>query len=185
MTVAIDMANVHNMILRGLNSIYLQAPKISLPTDIADLMLYIKAWADTVHAHHQLEETTLFPRLEALAKESGEADSPMESNVAQHHAFEPKLEETVAYVQDVRDGKKEFDSKVLTELIDGFAPVLMQHLHDEIGTLIKLEKYDGAKVEEATMAMKAEGKKSVDVVSYHIPSPFDFMRKWEMGLICV
>ncbi|KAF1848856.1 uncharacterized protein K460DRAFT_261730, partial [Cucurbitaria berberidis CBS 394.84] len=110
MSVVIEMANVHNMLLRGLNSIYLQAPKITQPTDIADLMLYIKAWADTVHIHHSHEELVLFPRLEELAKEARVAEGLMDPNVDQHHLFEPKLAETAAYVQEIMDGKNHFDS---------------------------------------------------------------------------
>jgi hemerythrin-like domain-containing protein len=85
MSVCIEMANVHNLLLRGLNSIYLQAPHITLPADIADLLLYTKAWADTVHHHHSHEESILFPRIDALAKEAGVPESLMNPNVDQHH----------------------------------------------------------------------------------------------------
>jgi hemerythrin-like domain-containing protein len=56
------MANIHNALLRGLNSVYNQAPFISSIPDIADFMLYITSWADTVHHHHSLEESLFFPK---------------------------------------------------------------------------------------------------------------------------
>jgi hemerythrin-like domain-containing protein len=164
MSVAIEMANVHNTLLRGLNSIYLQAPHITEPIDIADFLLYTKAWADTVHHHHSLEESILFPVLQDIAKEAGESDRLMDANVDQHHAFESRMLETMTWVEEVRQGKKEYDSKVLVGLIDSFAPILTQHLHDEIDTLIKLEKCDGEKVKQAMAATAKEGIKTADVV---------------------
>jgi hemerythrin-like domain-containing protein len=164
LSVAIEMANVHNTLLRGLNSIYLQAPHITEPTDIADFLLYTKAWADTVHHHHSLEESILFPVLQDIAKEAGESDRLMDPNVDQHHAFESRILETMTWVEEVRQGKKEYDSKVLVGLIDSFAPILTQHLHDEIDTLIKLEKCDGEKVKQAMAATAKEGIKTADVV---------------------
>jgi hemerythrin-like domain-containing protein len=161
---AIEMANVHNALLRGLNSIYLQAPYIKDPTDVADLMLYTQAWADTVHHHHSLEETIFFSRVEALAKEAGLPEGLMSPNEDQHHAFEPKIQETLEWCREVRDGKKEWDSKVLIRLIDGFAPILTQHLHDEIDTLIKLEGCDGEKVQKALSDTANEGLKTADTV---------------------
>jgi hypothetical protein len=132
LSVAIEMANVHNTLLRGLNSIYLQSPHITQPADIADLLFYTKAWADTVH----------------------------------HHAFEGKMGEMVKFVEEVQEGKQEFDSKMLIALIDSFAPVLTQHLHDEIGTLLALENCDGEKVKQAMADTAQEGLKTADSVCY-------------------
>jgi hemerythrin-like domain-containing protein len=157
------MANVHNVFLRGLNSIYLQAPHVSDPTDVADLLLYTKAWADAVHHHHSHEEKILFPRIDALAKEAG-VERTMEQNVDQHQLFEPRIGETMAWVEDVRQGKKEFESKVLLGLIDSFAPVLTKHLHEEIETLMGLEGLDGEKVKQAMTDTANEGIKTADTV---------------------
>lgn len=164
MAVCIEMANVHNALLRGLNSIYLQAPHVAQPADVADLMLYTKAWVDTVHHHHSLEETIFFSRVDALAKEAGVPEGLMDPNVDQHHAFEPKLHETLAWVEGVRQGETGYDSKTLIGLIDSFAPILTQHLHDEIATLIKLEKCDAVKVKKAMEDTAKEGVKTADMV---------------------
>jgi len=160
--VAVEMAAVHNMIIRGLNSIYLQAPHIHQPADIADLLLYISSWGSVVHHHHALEESLFFPVIDELAKDVGVEESLMNANIDQHHLFEPKFEETLAWVKEVKEGRLEFDTKVLLELIDGFAPVLTQHLHDEIDTLMKLEKLDGAKVKKALDAVAQAGAKTAD-----------------------
>jgi hemerythrin-like domain-containing protein len=162
--VCIEMANVHNTLLRGLNSIYLQAPYVSKPTDVADFMLYTKAWADTVHHHHSLEEKIFFPAVEALAREAGVSESSMDPNVDQHHMFEPKIQETLVWTEEVRQGKREYDSKALIALIDSFAPILTKHLHEEIDTLIKLEKCDGKKVAQAMKDTANEGIRTADTV---------------------
>lgn len=164
LAVCIEMANVHNALLRGLNSIYLQAPYIKEPADVADLMLYTQAWADTVHHHHSHEETILFLELAALAKDAGLPEGLMNPNEDQHHAFEPKIQETLAWVEEVRQGKKEYDLKTLLGLIDDFAPILTQHLHDEIDTLIKLDKCDGEKVKKAMSDTANEALKTADTV---------------------
>lgn len=135
------MANVHNALLRGLNAIYLQCTHIQAPADIADFLIYVKAWGDTVHHHHHSEETLFFPRVDELAKEAGQQESVMNANVEQHHAFEPGLGKMIEFAKDVQEGRKMFEGDVLKEIIDGFAPVLTEHLHDEIDTLLKLEPY--------------------------------------------
>jgi hemerythrin-like domain-containing protein len=164
MTVAIEMANVHNALLRGLNSIYLQAPHITQATDITDLLFYTKAWTETVNHHHELEETLFFPRVHEVAKEAGEMEDLMTRNVEQHHTFEPKMVEMAEWVGEVRQGRKEYDGKTLVGLIDSFAPVLTQHLHDEIGTLIGLEKCNGDEIKWAMENVAKAGRSMVDPV---------------------
>jgi hemerythrin-like domain-containing protein len=160
------MANVHNIILRGLNSIYLQAPHVSQPADIMDLMFYIKAWAGAVHVHHSHEETILFPRITELAKEAGLDAAVMDGNTEQHHAFEDGLKETLAWAEEVRASKREFDDKALLKLIDSFAPVLTQHLHDEIKSLAKLDTCDAKRLKRAMVDTANAALKDADPVSF-------------------
>jgi hemerythrin-like domain-containing protein len=164
MSVATEMANVHNALLRGLNSIYLQAPHVTHAADIADLLFYTKAWTETVNHHHELEETIFFPRVHELAKEAGEVEGMMTRNVEQHHTFEPKMVEMAEWVEEVKQGRKEYDSKALLGLIDSFGPVLMEHLHDEIGTLIGLQKCNGEEIKRAMESVVKAGQNSVDPV---------------------
>lgn len=66
------MALVHNAILRGFNTIYLQAPHVK-PSDHADFLGYVGAWCKFVTSHHDSEEKELFPQtLEVLKKEDEE-----------------------------------------------------------------------------------------------------------------
>jgi hemerythrin-like domain-containing protein len=164
LNVAIEMANVHNVLLRPLNAIYHQAPFIRIPVDVADFMLYITAWADTLHHHHSLEESLFFPMVEKIAKEAGidDCEGIMGGNVDQHHEFEPKIAELVKWAEEVVAGKKTYDAVELKRQIDDFAPILTQHLHDEIGTLVKLENCDGEKIKQAMKETADEGARTAD-----------------------
>lgn len=159
------MANVHNLILRGLNSIYLQADKLSDPADIADFMLYTKAWNDTVHHHHWTEETFFFPRIEELAIAAGLGAGIMSRNKEQHREFDAALHDLKTYVEEGIAKTRAFDAKEFLGLVERLAPVLRQHLHDEIDTLIGLEKCDGKGVKKALQAAADEGAKTADPVS--------------------
>jgi hemerythrin-like domain-containing protein len=166
LNVAIEMANVHNVLLRALNAIYHQAPFVQLPSDVADLMLYVTAWADTVHHHHSLEEGMFFPKIEEITKNAGIDDwkGMMGGNVEQHHEFEPKILGLVKWAEEVVAGEKTYNAAELRRIIDEFAPVLTQHLHDEIGTLLRLEQCDGEKIEQAMKEVANEGAKTADPV---------------------
>lgn len=54
------MCVVHNVILRGYNSIYKQAQHVR-PHDLRDFIGYSQAWVEMVLGHHHSEETVLFP----------------------------------------------------------------------------------------------------------------------------
>lgn len=131
------MAQAHNGMLRALNSIYLQAPHLTTPTDIADLLTYCGMWTGWVAHHHHAEETLFFPPVEQLA---GVSQGLMSKNVEQHHVFEGGLKTFAAYVEDCKGGRKRFDATELKAIIDGFGPDLARHLSDEIPTLLQLEK---------------------------------------------
>jgi hypothetical protein len=145
------MAVLHNGLIRGLNSIYLQAPHLS-PSDHADFILYCQGWSGILHAHHHGEETTIFPDIEAKSGVAG----IMEVNVSQHHSFQPGLEE---FDQYLLTPPAEFSGSRLVELIDGFAPALVQHLAEEIPTLMELREYRGKL--DVMQILNDEGRKII------------------------
>lgn len=83
------MSIVHNHLIRILNTIYLQAPFVSLPQDITDFTTYMHAWLKLIHEHHGNEEELFFPWIEEYVGIKGY----MEPNVEQHHAFAPGMKE--------------------------------------------------------------------------------------------
>jgi hypothetical protein len=54
------MCILHNGLLRGLNSIYLQAPHITKPSDQRDFIEYALLRATVLESHHEGEEINLF-----------------------------------------------------------------------------------------------------------------------------
>lgn len=132
-----EMALVHNTILRGLNSIYIQAPNVEEDRDVKDFLTYMYSWSLLVHIHHDTEESLLFPMLE---KDIG-IPGWMEKNVEQHKAFGPGIKAYDEYVANARTGKEKFDGVKIRNLIDSFGTILMQHLTEEIQTFIDLEQY--------------------------------------------
>jgi len=130
------MAHLHNMVIRGLNSIYQQAPYVKKEQDVTDFLTFVGHWVDGLEHHHHTEEEKFFPDLEKLTGES------MEPNVEQHRAFEAGLEELGAWAKSTTAST--YDSAKLRAVIDSFGPVLRTHLGDEITTLLALKNYDSA-----------------------------------------
>ena len=139
------MALAHNGIIRGLNSIFLQAPHLP-PKDtktIQDFLTYCQCWCESMHHHHEAEETIFFPAVEQVAKTPG----LMKHNVEQHQAFSPGFDAFHKYVQNCRP--EDYDGQKTKSLVDAFAGPLTQHLYDEIDTLRALDKFDCKRVREA------------------------------------
>lgn len=139
------MALAHNGMIRGLNSIYLQAthiPREDLKA-IRDFMTYCQCWCESMHHHHDMEEQKFFPSIERIAG----VDGLMQRNVEQHRAFTPGFDKFQAYVRTC--APKDYDRQKLKDLIDDFAEPLTLHLREEIDTLRGLDKYDSKRVREA------------------------------------
>lgn len=139
---AIEMTLAHNVLLRGLNAIYLQGPWPQKPQDISDFLVFCSAWVKMVHHHHNAEETVLFPELEKFTGR----EQIMGENREQHAGFFQGLEEFGAYARET--SAQEYSWDRVKALLDGFAPDLVQHLRDEIDTLLSLKTYDSAGLKE-------------------------------------
>ena len=75
------MALLHNGLIRGLNTIYLQAPHVQ-PEDYASFIEYSLQWVRTVNSHHDGEEQCLFPDIEKAIGPAGKGI--MDKNREQH-----------------------------------------------------------------------------------------------------
>jgi hypothetical protein len=143
--VATQMALAHNGMIRGLNSIYIQAPNIPANDTTAkrDFLIYCQCWCESMHHHHDAEEAEFFPSIEQISGVKG----LMAHNVEQHRAFTPGFEKFHEYAKTCKP--KDFDGEELRILVEGFAEPLTRHLADEIETLKALDVYDSAQVREA------------------------------------
>jgi len=68
----------------------------------------------------------------------------MDHNVEQHHAFLLGLGAWTQYTSNCtkKESSEKLDAAKFAKIIDGFAPVLVAHLTEEIQTLLALDKYD-------------------------------------------
>jgi hemerythrin-like domain-containing protein len=126
------MALAHNMFIRGLNSIYLQAPLIHEPKDAADLFIFCKAWIMVIELHHKAEETTLFKDLEKYTYD----DNLFASERDQHVHIHEGLDRFRKYITETKPEAYQWND--LESVLDSFSAVLKTHLTDEIEVLLKL-----------------------------------------------
>lgn len=150
------MALVHNMFIRYINAIYLQAPHVA-PADAYAFSNYMYQWCRAVHVHHEGEETHSFPLIEKLCGEKG----IMEVNVEQHRAFGEGFDRFEKYALECVNDPKKFDGAEAVKLIDTFGAALAQHLTDEIDTLLGLERFGEETMRPWEPAFHQEGKENM------------------------
>jgi len=160
--VATEMSLAHNVLIRGLNAIYQQAPFIP-PSVAPDFIVFIRAWIDAIHNHHSAEETFFFPR---IARYTDQADI-MATNIQQHESFDKGLEDLKQYADEVATKPATYEGARVRGIIDGFAPDLVSHLHDEIGTLLALEQFGGGELMKAGKELEKHAADGIDMVCLH------------------
>jgi hemerythrin-like domain-containing protein len=131
------MAQIHNVMVRGLNSMLIQAPFISTPTDTRDFIDYALSFCVLIHEHHNTEEVLLFPLIEDCTGVPG----IMDKNVVQHEAFVPKLHDFKNYLTQIKLSVRKYDPKKFVALLNSFAGLMAEHLMDEVKILEEMEKY--------------------------------------------
>ncbi|KAI0156697.1 hypothetical protein GGR52DRAFT_196953 [Hypoxylon sp. FL1284] len=162
-TGATHMALLHNAILRGYNSIYQQAPHVQA-SDKADFIGYALTWHKFVATHHDDEEATLFPKVEAVL---GGDESVWAATHAEHEAFLAGLAEFDKYLRGVEAKPADFDGTALVRIMDGFREPFGAHFHSEIATIARLADHPKApkpgSPEEATASdtFRSWGKSTV------------------------
>ncbi|RGP74487.1 hypothetical protein FLONG3_6046 [Fusarium longipes] len=170
---AAEMTVVHNMLLRGVNAIYLQAVNVAergTKKDKSDFANFAWSWSEEVLTHHKVEETLIFPEINRIAEVPG----LMDANIEEHHLFHVGLDEFRAYVDKLRKGEDELDGRKLNGIIDSFMPVLRDHLENEIDTLVGLEKYAdkcdwGKWFEKVAADLGAQGMKTATMRNEIVP----------------
>jgi hemerythrin-like domain-containing protein len=137
--IAEEMTCVHNVLLRIINSVYLQCINVEQsPDDVQHFVCYALEWARLVEEHHHTEETMIFPEIDQATGIPG----LMDANIQQHAAFHTGLEAYERYLRAVKDGEEKYSGQKLRGLVDSFMPVLREHLNDEIATLLQLRQYE-------------------------------------------
>jgi hypothetical protein len=139
------MALAHNGMIRGLNSIYLQAPNIPIEDQatVRDFLIYCQCWCESMHHHHDAEEANFFPSIEDISGLKG----LMEQNIEQHREFTPGFNVFHDYVKSC--DAKDFAGLKIQSLVKGFGEPLVRHLRDEIDTLRALHTYDSVRIRQS------------------------------------
>lgn len=150
------MALAHNILLRNLNAIYLQAPYVK-PEDVADFLGYAKTFVNVLAVHHDGEEESFFPACERMSGEPG----VMDTNVQQHKEFHDGLHKLQEYIMAVLECKETYDGKRVVGLIDVFGTGLAQHLAEEIPSILKLKRFGPEKMKDLAKELAADGQRNL------------------------
>lgn len=179
------MCLLHNAILRGYNSVYLQAPHVQ-DADKADFISYCQTWYKFVKSHHDDEEAVLFTKVEDLLgdktvwdethKEHGMSFEPLHSQsgsglgqliaVPPTEAFLAGLTEFNTYLTSLKTPSA-FSAVELRRIMSGFQEPFEKHYHSEIGTIAALADHPNTPKQgtpeeaAATATFKSWGKSTV------------------------
>ncbi|OAK94571.1 hypothetical protein IQ06DRAFT_363488 [Phaeosphaeriaceae sp. SRC1lsM3a] len=167
------MALVHNVIIRGLNSIYLQARHVP-KQDYADFIGYATCWHDFTSNHFRNEAESIIPTVEAKCGENGALDEDLQ----EHDAFAAGFNEYKTYLTTVTAKPAEFDGNELIAIIDSFAPKMMEHLRNQIPRMLKLARF-GDKIPMLEI-IETEGNRSIQHLSKTGGVIF-FLRNLDLG----
>lgn len=148
-----DMALAHNILIRGLNSIYRQAPYVK-PEDERSFLGYAKNFVNVLKVHHDGEETSFFPACDKMAGEAG----VMEKNAQQHAEFHDGLVALQQYIIAALEGKEKYDGDRIVMLIDGFGKPLSEHLAEEIQTILDLKRFGPERMKDLLKSLTADGQ---------------------------
>jgi hypothetical protein len=126
---------------------------------IQDFIGYARSWSEFVHHHHQARRAVI-----SSYRRSVSIRGIIDENVEQYRAFEKVLKIFDEYLSSVTGTT--FNGLKLNS-IDTFTPCLMQHLRDEIFTIMGLARF-GTKVDIAAInekvAIKSLAQLSTDTV---------------------
>ncbi|KAF8169124.1 hypothetical protein K438DRAFT_1983441 [Mycena galopus ATCC 62051] len=126
---AINMAAAHNAFIQGVNAMVFHASTVD-GSKVQPFIVFCLAVVDSVHHHHDLEETFLFPELE---KKLGAGT--LSACVEQHAEFVPDLLELKKHLEVINAGKETYSGSLLVEKINSFSDVMIDHLRQEIPAL--------------------------------------------------
>jgi len=202
------MCLLHNSILRGYNSIYLQAPLVP-DAEKASFVGYALTWHKFVKSHHDDEEATLFTKVEELLgdrdiwaethKEHGKIRSktpPLKAAArpgygyilteAHAEAFLTGLEEYHKYLSSL-PSPSDFSGTELRRIMSTFQEPFVDHFHAEIATISALADHPNAPKEgteeakAASATFKSWGKSTVTKAGVTDVVPF-FLLNLDRGI---
>ena len=162
-TGATHMAHIHNAILRGYNSIYLQAVHIK-EEDKPAFIGYALTWYKFVKSHHDDEEAGLFPKVAEVLHTTD--DELWDATHKEHGSFLHGLGEYEKYLSRLTS-PSDFNGEELCKIMDSFQQPFEHHFHSEISHIASFAGLPSAPIpgspdaDQAAAVFKAWGKKTV------------------------
>ncbi|KAJ8115887.1 hypothetical protein OPT61_g2577 [Boeremia exigua] len=176
-TGATHMAHIHNAILRGYNSIYLQGPHLK-EADKAAFIGYALTWYKFVKLHHDDEEAELFPKVAEVLH--GKDQDIWEETHKEHESFLEGLGNYETYLTRLAS-PADFDGKELRKIMLTFQVPFEHHFHSEISHISSFASLPSAPApnspesDQAAMVFKTWGKKTVTKAGTTDVVPFFLM----------
>ncbi|QUC17335.1 uncharacterized protein UV8b_01576 [Ustilaginoidea virens] len=184
-TAATHMALLHNAIIRGFNSIYLQAPHVQTD-DVDDFVAYSLAWHKFVVSHHDDEEDRLFPDMIGVLGDH----AILGGMAAEHESFLPGLKAFETHLTS-RNATTGLAAASLVAIMDSFRDDVQNHLHHEVDVMAAMAGHrnaPAAHTPEGKLAadrLKRWGKSTVTRAGYRDVVPFFLLntdRTFEQGV---
>lgn len=171
------MAHIHNAILRGYNSIYLQAEHVE-QEDKPAFIGYALTWFRFVKSHHDDEEAELFPKVAEVLH--CKDDDIWGDTHKEHESFLQGLGEYEKYLSHLTS-PSDFSGKELRKIMHTFQTPFEHHFHSEIAHIASLAGLPSApapgspEADNAAALFKAWGKKTVTKAGTTDVVPFFLM----------
>lgn len=148
----------HNALIRGYNSIYQQAPRLS-QSDYPDFIGYCLAWHRCIEQHHTHEEVHYFPAIEKATGHKG----VMDGEAKEHASFHAGLKSFKDYLSTLRSPTELKPAKLLS-IMDSFSQPLYSHLASEPQAILALSRFASPERHFDLMKIEQEeGKKAVNL----------------------
>ncbi|KAF2965521.1 hypothetical protein GQX73_g8038 [Xylaria multiplex] len=146
--IANEIAHIHNAMLRGLNSIYLQAPHVRESQDIADLLFLTQSWSTWLLDHHHLKENTMLPGPSAAPFHLDRDITPTATIKGKEKDGDAEDEETIsfllhrvyAYASATHKDPQAYNATTLEGLLVALADSLVPHLTRQVGVLASMRE---------------------------------------------
>lgn len=126
--------NLYNAMLRGINSLFLQAPFITALGDIVDFLFLAQSWAGWVRQHRDHLRTRMYPCFEEVLAEPG----ALTANLEETESFLPALEDLASYAAQARDRPETYDAAKLLRIIEDLAPRLRHYFGAQLVAMMDM-----------------------------------------------
>ncbi|KAG8927459.1 hypothetical protein FRC01_007471 [Tulasnella sp. 417] len=167
----VRMAILHNIILRGLNSMIYYSGEVTAGTKRhMSFLNYCNRVIYMLNRHHSIEETIFFPWLETKLGEGA-----MGGNVEGHERFQAPLATFSELIENLRSGKATWDLDTFRKSLYELAEVLRPHLEEEIETLRPEKLKDHVPADEFREKERVAEKQIMKEASLITDTPIQFI----------